>query len=103
MDAVELGQLLSRVDSGLYCFQEVAASMGEAVQTPPYLPNGAVTEFGFAATVGPKFNTSGLLRGDLAKVGEAWGLLPSDSAVVFLDNHDTQRSGVAPLTHKSGG
>jgi len=37
----------------------------------------------------------------LKTLGESWGLMPSASAVVFLDNHDTQRGG-APLTYKSG-
>jgi len=33
--------------------------------------------------------------------GEAWGLLPSQDALVFIDNHDTQRSNSAILTYKS--
>ena len=37
----------------------------------------------------------------LDTLGEKWGLIGSDSAVVFLDNHDTQR-GEAQLTYKSG-
>jgi alpha-amylase len=37
----------------------------------------------------------------LAGIGEAWGLLPREHAVVFVDNHDTQRGG-AELTYKSG-
>lgn len=37
----------------------------------------------------------------LRNFGEAWGFIPSASAVVFLDNHDTQR-GEAQLTYKSG-
>merc|ERR1712194_470807 len=67
-----------------------------------YYGNGAVTEFGYAATLVPKFINDGRLRDDLEKFGEAWGLVPSDKAVVFLDNHDTQRDGQAPVTYKSG-
>jgi len=37
----------------------------------------------------------------LKTLGQSWGLMPSGSAVVFLDNHDTQRGG-APLTYKNG-
>jgi len=102
MDPAELGQLLARVDGDLYKFQEVAATPGEAVQMPPYYTNGPVLEFGFAMTVVPKFRAAGMLRDDLAKVGEAWGLSPSEDAIVFLDDHDTQRNGEAPLTYRSG-
>lgn len=102
MDPKELGSLLKYVDSSLYSFLEVSASPGEIVQAPMYYPYAPVTEFGFAATVAPKFSGSGLLRDDLVKIGEDWGLAPSSEAVVFLDNHDTQRSGAAPLTYKNG-
>lgn len=39
---------------------------------------------------------------NLADFGEAWGLLPSSSAVTFTDNHDTQRSATNVLTYKDG-
>jgi alpha-amylase len=39
----------------------------------------------------------------LANFGEAWGYLPSDTANVFLDNHDTQRSEGDVLTYKDNG
>uniref|UniRef100_A0A7S3M178 alpha-amylase n=1 Tax=Spumella elongata TaxID=89044 RepID=A0A7S3M178_9STRA len=102
MDPGELQQLLSRVNSSLFRFLEVAASPGEVVQAPVYFIDGPVTEFGFAATLAPKFVGKDLLRDDLAQFGAAWGLDPSEEAIVFLDNHDTQRSGAAPLTYKSG-
>jgi len=99
MNATDLGRLLERVNGSLYLFQEVP--FGGAVQEQMYYPNGPVAVFGYASTVGPKFVGQGMLRDDLAYVGEGWGLTPSSKAVVFLDNHDTQRSG-APLTYKSG-
>lgn len=37
----------------------------------------------------------------LNTVGEGWGFIASSSAVVFMDNHDSQR-GEAKLTYKSG-
>lgn len=40
------------------------------------------------------------LRDDLAALGEAWGLVPSDKAMVFLDNHDSQRDGSSSLTYQ---
>ena len=38
----------------------------------------------------------------LQNFGEAWGLMPDQYAVGFLDNHDTQRNGRAQLTYKNG-
>lgn len=35
-------------------------------------------------------------------VGEAWGLLPTERAVVFVDNHDLQRSNSGALSYKLG-
>jgi len=102
MDAGELYNLLGRVNSSLFRFLEINAVPGEVVQTPMYFFDGVVTEFGFASTLEPKFEGEGLLRDDLKKFGEDWGLVPSDKAVVFLDNHDTQRNGQAPLTFQSG-
>lgn len=33
--------------------------------------------------------------------GPAWGLLPSEQAFIFVDNHDNQRGGGEILTYKS--
>jgi alpha-amylase len=66
-----------------------------------YFGNGHVTEFGYAYTgLGPNIGSEGKMQ-YLKTLGEGWGLMPSNDAVVFLDNHDTQRGG-APLTYKSG-
>jgi len=101
MEPAELGALLKRVNSSLFFFLEVTAVPTEAVQTPMYYSDGGrVTEFGFASTLEAKFKREGMLRDDFKKFGEDWGLMPADKAVVFLDNHDTQRNGQAPITFK---
>jgi len=100
MDPGELGSLLKRVNSSLFWFLEVTAVPGEAVQTPMYFDAGTVTEFGYASTLQAKFKAEGMLRDDFQKFGEGWGLVPNDKAIVFLDNHDTQRNGQAPITFK---
>jgi len=102
MNPEDLKGVIDLANSSLYHFQEVTAVPGEAIQSPMYFGNGPVTEFGFAATLAPKFMNTGELRGDLEAFGEGWGLMPSDKAVVFLDNHDSQRNGQAPLTYKNG-
>ena len=59
-----------------------------------YFSLGQVTEFDFADVVGNAFK-----NGDLSKLDSLESqLFSSDKAVVFLDNHDTQR-GNAPLTY----
>lgn len=99
-DASELGQLLDKVRSNLWRFQEVIAAGGEAVQPSMYYSIGDVTEFGYPSKVSPNFITDGKLQ-YFSNFGAAWGLMPTADAVVFIDNHDTQR-GNAQLTYKSG-
>jgi alpha-amylase len=56
---------------------------GDAVPTSAYTGVGDVTEFSYG---------EGNLA-SLSTVGTSAGWLPSDRAVVFTDNHDTQRGG----------
>lgn len=111
---VELDDILARVDQALvgearplpYYFGEVIDYGGEAVTTRDYYglayrSGGAadITEFKFRG-VGDKFlGTGGQHISQLDPSGPpgsqfsatAWGLMPADKAVVFLENHDTQR------------
>jgi len=88
-----------------YYFLEVGSGPGEALSPRDYYgeayrSGGAadITEFTFAG-VGDKFlGTGGQHLSQLNPSGTqgnrfspgAWGLMPSDKAVVFLENHDTQ-------------
>ena len=113
---VELDQILARVDQTLaaegrplpYYFGEVIDYGGEAVRARDYYglayaSGGAadITEFKFRG-VGDKFlgaggqhvaqlNPSGAAGSQFSEA--AWGIMPADKAVVFLENHDTQRDG----------
>lgn len=106
---VELDAILDRVNQTLaaegrplpYWFAEVIDNGGEAVRREHYFglaygTGGAadVTEFRFKG-VGDKFlGGSGQRLADLKTFSPlAWNLMPSDKAVVFLENHDTQRLG----------
>ena len=106
---VELDAILDLVNEGAsreglprpWVFAEVIDQGGEAVRARDYFGLGYgsggaadITEFRYRG-VGEKFaGTGGQRPVDLATFSEAtWGLIPSDKAVVFLENHDTQREG----------
>jgi len=65
-----------------------------------YFSTMDVTEFDYARKLAPMFKDDGKLQ-FLESFGESWGLMPTASAVVFIDNHDSQR-GEAQLTYKDG-
>ena len=113
---VELDDILALVDSTAtaearplpYYFLEVSSGPGEALSPRDYYgeayrSGGAadITEFTFAG-VGDKFlGTGGQYLAQLNPTGPpgaqfspaAWGLMPADKAVAFLQNHDTQHEG----------
>ncbi len=106
---VELDSIIDIVnttarDEGLsapYVFAEVIDYGGEAVEAEDYFGLGYgsggaadITEFIFRG-VGEKFaGTNGQRPADLATFSAAsWRLMPADKAVVFIENHDTQRDG----------
>ena len=73
-----------------FIYQEVNDTLFSAIQANDYFSNGAVTEFQYGRNLGEQVR-HGQLK-NLVLFGEAWGLMPSHKAVVFTDNHDTQRS-----------
>lgn len=79
-----------------YVFQEVIAD--GTTTAGEYTGNGDVTEFAYYGTVANAFK-NGSLAG-LANLPNQMPL-PSEQAVVFIDNHDTQRSSPT-LTYKDG-
>lgn len=110
---VELDDVLSRVNLTLlgegrprpYIYLEIAGGAGEALMPRDYFGEGYasggaadITEFTFVG-VGNKFRgVGGEYLAQLNPNGSsgnrfsesAWGLMPSNKAVVFLQNHDTQ-------------
>ncbi len=113
MQQVELDDILRRVNQTLagegrplpYFFLEVIGGSGEALRPTDYFGEGYssggaadITEFTFVG-VGDKFR--GVAGQSIAQLNPngppgnrfseaAWGLMPSDKSVVFLQNHDTQ-------------
>jgi len=112
---VELDDILERLNSRLtaegrqlpYVFLEVIGGSGEALAPHDYFGEGYssggaadITEFTFVG-VGNKFrgingehisqlNPNGTPGNQFSET--AWGIMPSDKAVVFLQNHDTQHN-----------
>ncbi|WP_433871989.1 alpha-amylase [Saccharopolyspora sp. CA-218241] len=79
-----------------YVFQEVIAD--GTTSAAEYAGNGDVTEFAYHGRVSEAFK-----NGTLAQLGflDQQMTLPGEQAVVFIDNHDTQRS-TPTLTYKDG-
>jgi len=98
-DAGEMSGITSKINSNLYVNQEVIGASNEAVYPSMYYDIGHVTEFAYATSLDPNIMDEGKMK-NLESFGESWGLMPNDKACAFLDNHDTQRNGQAPLTYK---
>ncbi|XP_022123852.1 alpha-amylase 1 isoform X1 [Pieris rapae] len=85
-----------------YIFQEVIDLGGEAISRNEYTALAAVTEFRFGMELSRAFSRGNQLSW-LSNWGESWGLLSSNDALAFIDNHDNQRghgAGGQILTHK---
>jgi alpha-amylase len=98
----------ARVATRPFWFLEVIGASGEAVQPNQYFgvsdSQANVTEFGYGPQLFGKFAGGGRLA-DLRTFGETWGLMPSNKAIAFTDNHDTQRGhagGGSHLTYHNG-
>lgn len=87
--ADDLAAIVAALPEGTGIAQEVIRGSREPIQPEDYLGNGQVFEFGWGRDL------VGALQGamgvglDLAS--EGGGLLPSDAALIFVDNHDTER------------
>ncbi|VEN41496.1 unnamed protein product [Callosobruchus maculatus] len=85
-----------------FYYQEVIDFGGDAVKREEYLGFGNVLEFRHGCELSKAFQGQNQLK-NLANWGTAWGLMQPHDSVVFVENHDTQRSGsggVEILTYK---
>ncbi|HEX2873501.1 MAG TPA: alpha-amylase family protein [Polyangiaceae bacterium] len=100
--AAILAQVKPRTDEAPYYFLEVIDYGGEAVHATDYLDVGGsaeldITEFKYKGVGDAFLGRSAKTISSLQLLSEqAWSLLPSDRAVTFIENHDTQR-GNAPF------
>ncbi|XP_059622266.1 alpha-amylase A-like [Phlebotomus argentipes] len=85
--------------------QEVIDLGGEAVTSREYTSLGIVTEFKASDDLGKAFRGQ-IPLAELDKWGPSFGLLPSNRALVFVENHDNERGhgagGANILTYKNG-
>ncbi|BES99142.1 alpha-amylase [Nesidiocoris tenuis] len=82
-----------------FIYQEVSDFGGEAVKREEYFPLGHVTEFRNGRELSRCFSGQNALKW-LKNFGTPWGLMAPEYAIVFVDNHDTQRSDSSVLTYK---
>lgn len=106
MSTHSLNEIIKRVKGGAYVYQEVIDQGGEPIQASEYFQNGDVTEFKYSVDMS-RVILGGKLAwlNDKAQFGEGWNYMPSDKAVVFIDNHDNQRGhggGGHILNYKDG-
>lgn len=92
MPAEEIGAILARLEGRPYVFQEVIDPGHEPIEATEYLANAAVTEFTYPHRLATAIESGDLA--DLARIGAGDTWLPSERALVFVDNHDKQRGHV---------
>jgi alpha-amylase len=89
MSVQDIQGVMGKVSGTPLIFQEVIDQGGEAISASEYKGVGLVTEFKYSIQLGNTFRNGSLAW--LKNFGEGWGFMPSNSAVVFVDNHDNQR------------
>jgi len=100
MPAADIAAIKAKLSRSAYIVQEVIYGAGEPILPTEYTGNGDVHEFRYGNDLARVFRNEKLAY--LNNFGPAWGYLPSTSAAVFVDNHDTQRDGHV-LTHRDNG
>jgi hypothetical protein len=93
--------------SAPYIFLEVIDQGGEPIKSSEYTGLGDVTEFRYSVAVSRMFNKCGEALSNLKSFTSVTSdFLPSESALVFTDNHDNQRGhgagGACILDHRDG-
>jgi alpha-amylase len=87
----DIAAIVAELPEGTRLLQEVIRGAGEPITPEQYLGNGQVFEFGFARDLKAMVESATLNQG--MTFGEEYGYLASDDAIVFVDNHDTERNG----------
>lgn len=99
MPPEDIGAIITGLPASTWIIQEVIRSAAEPIQPEDYLVNGDVFEFAYMREI------KGVLGGSswnyFLQLGEGPGFVPSDQAVPFVANHDTERSGRS-LTYRNG-
>ncbi|MEU3164601.1 carbohydrate-binding module family 20 domain-containing protein [Streptosporangium sp. NPDC006930] len=96
----DLAAIKGKLTGSPYIHQEVIQGDGEAISPSQYTGIGDVHEFVYGRKLKEQFG-GGQIK-NLQSFGQSWGLsVPGDKAVVFIDNHDTERNG-STMNYKYG-
>ena len=99
MEPADIAAITAGLPDDVRVYQEVIRASGEPIQPEDYLDNGPSWEFLYARTVKSMVD-SGALNPDVV-FGPDGGSVPSELAISFVDNHDTERNGET-LSYKDG-
>ncbi|XP_014271054.1 alpha-amylase 4N [Halyomorpha halys] len=79
--------------SRAYFYQEIMSNDGDVIMPKEYTGLGGALDFKYGFELARGFTGGNQLKW-FYNFGEKWNLLPWKDSVVFIDNHDTQRSGI---------
>jgi alpha-amylase len=99
LPAADEAAIIDPVAGEVYVFSEVIEGGAGEPGPEEYAGVGDVTEFRYGDVVSAAFRDGNLAS--LDGLGQRMRL-PSQDAVAFIDNHDTQRNGRSVLTYSSG-
>jgi len=95
----DVGAIISELPDEVWVVQEVIRGPGEPITPEQYLDNGAVFEFSFGRDI------RGIVEGSSWPTFEELGTTalyaPSELAVPFVTNHDTERNGTT-MSYRDG-
>jgi len=98
MPPEDIAAIVAELPEGTGIAQEVIRGSGEPITPDQYLGNGQVYEFAYGKELQSVLAGS---PGRALDLGTSATWVPSDQAVVFVDNHDTERNG-STLSYADG-
>ncbi|WP_194410689.1 alpha-amylase [Microbacterium cremeum] len=99
MAADDVAAIVAELPEGTRVFSEVIRGGGEPIVPEEYAGFGEVFEFTYARDLAPQLGNG--IFADPVLDGDRPLHVPSDAALVFIDNHDTER-GEAGVTYRAG-
>lgn len=96
--STDLAAIEGKLTKSAYIYQEVMPGSPGALAPSAFEGTGDLLEFVYGQKLKDQFNGS---ISNLQSFGQSWGMEPSDKAVVFVANHDTERNG-STLSYKDG-
>lgn len=94
----DLAGIEAKLTKPAYIYQEVMPGSTGSLAPSAFEPTGDLLEFGYGTNIKSQFTGN---IANLRTFGQSWGMEPSDKAVVFVANHDTERNG-STLNYKYG-